>query len=626
MLNRRNLFSLGLWGSAGALLSWPVLRAATGSASALRPVLTPFLDRLPLPPEPTAIDWSPNQLPFSNLDPEASQFVDPTQVQGKATFYRIVSEVRSVKFHAQLPATEIWGYRDGNLPAGQTWNFALGPTFRRPLSNHNRFVGTIVRHENNLPSVQEHRGFGEPRTTVHLHGAHLPARFDGFPTDITLPDGTLFKPTFERGGHFDYAYPLLDPGFFTDAPIDHGAHIERPSTLWYHDHILDFTGPNVYRGLAGFFLVHDNPILDPNDPSREGLVPHTRDTGDETNAAGAPFALQLPSGDFDIPLVLQEKTFGLNGELIFDVFNTDGFLGEQSLVNGMVQPFLPVKRRKYRLRFLNGSNARIYQLFLADKAGRSFPMTQIATEGGLLSRPVVRPSFLLGMAERVEVVIDFSQFPFPQFSELYIENRLLQDDGRGPKGKFERPELAARGTRLLKFILEEVVPDPSRVGIDRGNGLELRPFVATSPDQLSRAPIRTFVFERTNGQWAINGQFAGDLSRVSAKPQLAVGVSGVGEIWRLINKSGGWWHPVHVHHEFMRVLKRNGRLPFDGTGPDFGQSLERDGLARKDTIVLGPNSEVEVFVKFRNYRGPFVFHCHNLEHEDHAMMGRFDVV
>lgn len=619
MLNRRKLFNLGLWGSASALLAWPALRTATGSGSGsgspLRPVLTPFLDRLPLPPEPRELDFTPGNLPFNDLDPEAGKFVDPSQVKGKATFYRIVSEVRSVKFHAQLPATEIWGYRDDHpLSANKPWNFALGPTFRRPLSNHNRFVGTIVRHVNNLPSVQEHRGFGEPVTTVHLHGGHQPARFDGFPTNITLADGTPFKVTFERGEHFDYAYPLVDPGVISDIG-EHGTHTERASTLWYHDHIIDFTGENVYRGLAGFFLVHDNPILDPADPFRDKLVVHTRDTGDETNAAGAPFALRLPSGDFDIPLVLQEKTFGLNGELIFDVFNTDGFLGEQYLVNGMVQPYLPVKRRKYRLRFLNGSNARIYQLFLADKNGRTYPMKQIATEGGLLSRPVRRPSFLLGMAERVEVVIDFSQFAHPQFTELYIENRLLQDDGRGPKGKFERPELAARGTQILKFMLEEAVTDPSRVPD------ELRPFEAISALELSRAPIRTFVFERTHGQWAINGELAGDLSRVIDTPQLRVG-----EIWRLINKSGGWWHPIHVHHELMRVLKRNGKLPFDGTGPDFGQSLERDGLARKDTIVLGPNSEVEVFSKFRDYTGPFVFHCHNMEHEDHAMMARFDVV
>ncbi|KQT13853.1 multicopper oxidase family protein [Ramlibacter sp. Leaf400] len=605
MITRRALFQLGLGGSAGAaLLSWPALRAQPRT-------LTPFVDRLPLPPAPNPVDWAPNQLPFADLDPEAARYVDPTQARGKATFYRIVAEVRSVKMHSQLPATEIWGYRDGTVPAG-SWNFALGPTFKRPLSNHNEFVGTIVRHENQLPSAQEHRGFGEPRTTVHLHGAHVPARFDGFPTDMTLPGGAPFDVTFERGEHFDYAYPLVEPGFFTDG--NHGKHNERGSTLWYHDHILDFTAPNVYRGLAGFFLVYDNPVLDPGDPNQAGLVDHTRDTGDETNAAGAPFALQLPSGEFDIPLVLHEKTFDANGQLVYDVFNTDGFLGQHYLVNGMVQPFVPVKRRKYRFRVLNGSNARIYHLFLQDRNGRSYPMTQIATEGGLLSRPVRRPNFLLGMAERVEVVIDFSQFPFPQFSELYLVNRALQEDGRGPKGTFERPELS-RGTQVLKFVLEEAVPDPSRVPN------ELRPFLATTAQEIAVARVRTFELERTNGQWAINDRLAGDLRRVAANPAL-----GVGEVWRFLNKSGGWWHPVHVHHEFMRVLKRNGRAPFDGTGTDVGQSLERDGLAKKDTILLGPNSEVDVYVKFENYKGPFVFHCHNLEHEDHQMMARFDVV
>ena len=617
MMNRRNLGNLGLWGSASALLSSTALRAATGSASgsSLRPVLAPFIDPLPVPAAPLPIDWTPGNLPWPDLDVEARKFVDSSQLKGKATFFRLVSEVRKVSFHSHMPDTEIWGYRDGHPSLASTpWPYALGPTFRRYLSNHNEFVGTIVRHVNNLPSLLEHRGFGEPRSSVHQHGGHQPARFDGYPTDMTLPDGTPFKVTFTRGQHFDYVYPLVDPGYFSDG--NHGAHIERASTMWYHDHIIDFTAQNVYRGLAGLFLVHDTPTPDPADPRAIALREHLRDTNDETNAAEAPRALRLPSGAFDIPLVLQEKTFGLNGELIYDVFNTDGFMGEHSLVNGRVQPYLAVKRRKYRVRFLNGSNARFYHLFLTDKNGRSFPMKQIATEGGLLTRPVIRPNgLLLGMAERIEVVIDFRQFPYPQFSELYFENRLLQDDGRGPNGTFERPELTARGTRLLQFKLEEEVVDPSDVPA------ELRPFGAIPQAVLQAAPVRTFQFERTNGQWAINGQLAGDLSRVVAKPRM-----GVGEVWRLVNKSGGWWHPVHIHHEFARVLKRNGRLPFDGTGPDVGQSLERDGLARKDTLVLGPNSEVEVYVKFDNYRGPFVFHCHNMEHEDHQMMARFDVV
>ena len=626
-MNRRNLFNLGLWGSASALLSSSALRAATGNASMLRPVLTPFMDPLPLPPAPLAIDCKPGYLPWPDLvDPEVLKHVDSSQLRGKATFFRIVSEVRKVSFHSQMPDTEIWGYRDGHPSLeGIKCTYALGPTFRRYWSNHNNFAGTVVRHVNNLPSMAAHRGFGEPRSTVHLHGGHQEARFDGYPNDLKRPDGSVEKLTFEHGEHFDYAYPLVDSGYFSDSSNhgNHGAHRDRPSTMWYHDHIIDFTAQNVYRGLAGLFLMHDNPVLEPLaiDPlgsELSELSEHTRDIGDETLAPTPelPHLLQLPSGAFDIPLVLQEKTFGLNGELIYDLFNTDGFLGEQYLVNGKVQPYLAVKRRKYRLRFLNGSNARIYHLFLSDQNGRSYPLKQIATEGGLLAKPLIRPNgVLLGNAERIEVVIDFRQFPFPQFSELYIENRLLQDDGRGPNGKFEKPELAARGTQILKFKLEDVVSDPSRVPD------VLRPFPEISAPALSHAPIRTFVFDRTNGQWAINGQLAGDLSSVIARPKV-----GVGEIWRLVNKSGGWWHPIHIHHGLLRVLKRNGKLPFDGTGADFGQSVERDGLARKDTIVLGPNSEVEVYVLFEDYLGAFTFHCHNMEHEDHQMMARFDVV
>ena len=147
----------------------------------------------------------------------------------------------------------------------------------------------------------------------------------------------------------------------------------------------------MYRGLAAFFLCFDD-----------------LDTGNETDP---PPALGLPSGPFDIPLVVQDKQLDANGQLVFDSFEHDGFLGDKFLINGAIQPFFNVKRRKYRFRFLNGSNARIYQLFLTDESGQSYPMTQIATEGGLLSRPVQRPSFMLAMAERIEVVIDFSQFP-----------------------------------------------------------------------------------------------------------------------------------------------------------------------------------------------------------------------
>ena len=133
------------------------------------------------------------------------------------------------------------------------------------------------------------------------------------------------------------------------------------------------------------------------------------------------------------------------------------------------------------------------------------------------------------------------------------------------------------------------MPDPSRVPA------ELRPFPVIPPADIAAARRRTFEFERTNGQWAINSRQACDLARVDATPRI-----GIGGVWRLVSVGGGWWHPIHVHHEFVRVLRRNGRLPFDGTGADTGQSVERDGVARKDTILLGPNSDVEVFVKLED--------------------------
>jgi FtsP/CotA-like multicopper oxidase with cupredoxin domain len=619
MLKRRTFSKFGLVGSTAAFATWSTHTAAAS------PSTTPFLDRLPLPPPPKALAWSPDSVPpLDGLPTEANGFIDRTHQNGKATFYRIDSEVRSVQFHSELRPTEIWGYRDANMAPGTAWNYALGPTFKAYKAN-NLYSPVIVRHTNRLPAHREHVGFGEPRSSVHLHGGHSSARSDGYPTDIVHPDGTTLKVTFEHGEHFDYVYPMVTRGALDDrrdGTTHQAVPTERSSTLWYHDHIIDFTSQNVYRGLAGFFLVYDSPYGADGRLLPLDQLGQIRDTGDETNAAGAPRALQLPSGEFDIPLVLHEKSFGANGELVYDVFNLDGFLGDKYLVNGMVQPYLPVKRRKYRFRFLNGSNARIYQLFLADASGKTYPMTQIATEGGLLARPVARPSFHLAMAERVEVVIDFSKFAHPQFTEVYIENRLIQTEGRGPSGKYEKPGLASRGTRLLKFKLEEALPDPSFVGKNFGAGLELRPFAVTPAAELSNAPIRNFIFERGNGQWQVNGQLAGDLSRVMARPR-----GGHGEIWRLINKSGGWWHPIHIHLEFVRVLKRNGKVPFDGfNANDFGQSVERDGMARKDTISLGPNSEVEVFVKFRDHKGPYVLHCHNMEHEDHAMMARFDII
>jgi FtsP/CotA-like multicopper oxidase with cupredoxin domain len=574
---------LGLLGSGYLLLphDQAFARVPAGFSDDPRsPATTPWMTPLPVP------DLAPETPAFSPLADYCEEFRPAGTLSAATRHHEIVAEQRWVSFHPELPPTSIWGYRPRSNPS---WQYALGPTLlqRFGLDGTAAAGGLLVRHYNQLPA--DHRGFGVTRTTVHFHGGHHPAFADGFPGNLD------HDPPFvtERGGFYDHFYPTLDPGcldfergFSTESPDT----TERPSSLWYHDHLLDFTAPNVYRGLAGFVVATD-PL----------------DSGDETD----PNTLRLPCGpnrEFDIPVVLQDKVFSQDGALVYNSFDHDGFIGDKFLVNGAIQPYVEVKRRKYRFRILNASNARIYQIFLTNDAGQRFPMTQIATEGGLLAAPIPNVgSFLMSMAERVEVVIDFADPIFAGQQRLYFENRLQQDEGRKPD------KLVSRGQQLLQFRLGARVDDPSFVGKPNSTGrLELRPFAAVSNAELNRAVRRTFEFGRSHGAWTVNGRLAGELELPIASPR-----RGQPEIWRLVNKSGGWWHPIHIHSEFFRVLRRKGRTP---------PLNERDGMAKKDTILLRDNDEVEVFVKFRDHLGPFVFHCHNIEHEDMAMMARFDVV
>jgi len=646
MLTRRNMLKLGLAGS-GYVIFGPngVVSFADGDSLPASPPTTPFIDELPLPGALLEVE------PFFDLPEQYLRlWIDPNTTR----FFKIASEQRVVKFHSQLPPTTIWGYRDlspfaePSVGAGSLQPLpynVLGPTLLQnfgsrlvtPCSSTSDPIGGgfVIRHINCLPP--DHKGFGVPRTTVHLHGGHHLARADGFPVNLDkaaldklpdIPDGFPQFIVMEPPGwppneppspvtndlcpdhsvvrerqRLDYFYPLLDPGVLdvvrcTASTPD--IEVEaRPSTQWYHDHLLDFTGPNAYRGLAGFVLCFD--ALDSNDENDPNLS-----------------ALHLPSPPYDIPLAIQDKRFAADGSLVFSTFDHDGFLGDKFLLNGAIQPYLEVKRRKYRFRFLNASNARIYRIFFNDgnPGGQTFTMDMIANEGGLLSRPLRGAvSFLISMAERYEMVIDFSKFPnLAAGTKLYLENRLPQSNGRKPDDGL-LPQ--GSGNKLLEFRL---TGDPLVLVEDNSEVRDvLRPFDPISQADIDRAYRRSFKFERTDGAWAINDRFAGDLDTPIATP-----TRGQPEIWHLENSSGGWWHPIHIHSEFFRVLKRNGRPPTDTARNPV--VAEQDGLARKDTILLKGGDSVDVFLKFRDHLGPFVFHCHNMEHEDMAMMARFDVI
>lgn len=590
-VSRRDLMKMGLM-STGTFLTLPA-GSMYGRVSAFfddvqrSPFLTPFVDPLPtLEPlstpssRPTTAQVAPYAAPY--FSENSATLPTPHR---KTEYFEIVAAERNVKFHRDLPYTAVWAYRDPHATAVHEPERLLTFKFPRVELGQGEKEGMLVRFRNDLTTAP--RDFGYPTLTVHFHGGHQPAGADGFPHDIENGGMGFPSPvTVHPGQSFDYMYPFRDVGF-EDGPETRD---ERPSFYWFHDHILDFTGSNVYRGLANVAPAFDR--LDPGDETDTSVDPETGLT-----------ALGLPSGDHDLPLVFQDKLFDIGGALIFDPFNGDGFLGDTMLVNGVVQPYHVVERRKYRLRFLNGSNARIYQMFLTNASGQSFPMTQIATEGGLMTRSIPNlRSFELYMAQRVEVIVDFADPMFNGQSNVYIENRMQQNDGRKPDG------VVSRGTKLLQFRLSgnpvSTPPVPSY----------LRPFEPISYEELAGAERRSFKFDRSGGVFTVNGEPI-DIDRKNVVPR------NVGQLWHFENSSGGWWHPNHVHSEFMRVIARNGKrlTPGDPT------SNEADGQARKDTVVMRKGENVDVYIKFRDFSGPFVAHCHNIEHEDHAMMDRFDI-
>jgi FtsP/CotA-like multicopper oxidase with cupredoxin domain len=317
---------------------------------------------------------------------------------------------------------------------------------------------------------------------------------------------------------------------------------------------------------------------------------------------------------------LSDKRFDpRTGALVFDQFALDGFLGDKYTVNGIVQPFFNVARRKYRFRIDDPGIARFYQLVLYAN-GAVHPFTQITTNGNFLERPrrLTRLEFQPG--ERHDIVVDFRQFT--EGTEVFLANVLPQNDGREPE-RDERLNPANVNNQLMKFIVGATVADPSRIPD------AFRPF---PPINLNEVVARkNWEFERTNGMWVINGRLfdpeADHLPQRLANPQNPIRRN-TAEIWTL-EAGGGWEHPVHIHFEEGQRISND------------GQSIPVSQRCREDTYSVGGDNvrHIQVFQRFRDFpdpdfrpsappglRGRYVIHCHNTTHEDHAMMQTWNIV
>jgi FtsP/CotA-like multicopper oxidase with cupredoxin domain len=470
-------------------------------------------------------------------------------IPGELTGARLSIPIREAEVQI-LPGapTRMWTY-GGTFP---------GPTIRRPAGQR-----TAVTFHHQLP-----RAVGE--LTVHLHGGHNRTQFDGQPGGLTpshpksfycqIPRGLSPRQSgndflIEPGGRKTYVYDLRE-----------GRRPERAALQWYHDHRLDHTARNVWHGLAGMWILDD-----------------------EFDAS-----LPLPSGERDIALMIADRSFDRHNQLT-DPFTglrppADGVAGHRVLVNGAHMPHHRVTPRRYRLRLLNVSGFRPYNVHLSNGA----PMVQIGTDSGLMPKPVRRTQILLGPAERADVIVDFAGAA-GESVELRSGPRHDGHDGPGA-----RPYVGA----LMQFrVGSRRCTDRTRVP------RRLRPL----PDwtkHVSRTPDHAWTISIGGAfktVWLINGKTFNP-ARADAFPRI-----GTTETWEVVNRTNVP-HMIHLHHTDWYLLSRNGKPP-----PAWEDCL-------KDTFFIYPGERILVAGHFSDYTGKFVVHCHMLDHEDHGLMSQFEVV
>jgi spore coat protein A len=402
-------------------------------------------------------------------------------------------------------------------------------------------------------------------TSTHLHGSASMPQYDGYASDVTFP-----------GQVKSYFYP----------------NSQDARTLWYHDHGVHHTSQNAYNGLAGLYILHDE---------------EERHLGIPTGAPGS------RSAPYDVPVVIRDAMFDANGLFLYEDNSESGVYGDVPLVNGVPWPVMNVEPRLYRFRILNASVSRSYHWQLS--TGRTaVPMTVVATDGGLVPQPQVVSSFRHGMAERYEVVIDFTKY---KGARLTLKNLF-------PKNNIDYESMG----EVMQFRVGTTVTNTvdNRVPTDWASKVATPECMTWTESELlaQNTPVRQFDFVRKHGGWTINGETWENVIESGYLHCMAEMDMDAVEIWELRNTSGGWFHPVHIHLVDFQVLSRNGSparvLPHE-KGP-------------KDVVYVGENETVRVAMRFggtsagdgwHRPRGRYMMHCHNLVHEDHDMMMQFSV-
>lgn len=490
------------------------------------------------------------------------------------------------------PATRVWSFRAHVLKGDPASVQALPDSYLGPILHVRRGQKVRIDFVNQIDEA----------SIVHWHGLHVPAAMDGHPRFAIGP-----------GERYRYEFEVRN----------------RAGTYWYHPHPHRHTGEQVYFGLAGLLVVSD----------------------DEEQA------LALPRGEYDVPIVIQDRTFGDDNQLRYlagtgpaaahgdasgePLTNSGGmmagmmgggmmgdqgmmsggmgnmmtrmmgFFGDTILVNGRPDASLEVATHPYRLRILNGSNSRIYKLAWQD--GR--PLTVIGIDGGLLERPVHKDYVMLAPAERVELWADFSQDTVGTqltMMSLAFEGSMGSMMSGGSMGRMMGRSRLASGARfpILKVKVTRKVREklelPRRLSTITWPRLE---------DAVNRAKPRTFRITMAHMQWGINGR---SFEMTAVAPWEIVKLNTT-EVWEFVNDSGMMTmaHSMHVHDLQFRVLERH----HDAGSGDVADGYVDEGW--KDTVLVMPGDHVTLLMRFKDYTGLYLYHCHMLEHEDAGLMRNY---